>query len=282
MDKLIIGCGYLGRRVAARWLAQGHTVFGMTRDKPGELHALGIRPIVGDVSEMLDVAGLPPAETVLYAVAPGRKEGQRPDDVWLLGLTHITIALEEWPIRPRFLFISSTSVYGQSKGEEVDESSPTQPREETGAVLVQAEDYLRRRLPDAVILRLAAIYGPGRLLRSAAILAGEPIVADPDKWLNLIHVDDGADAVLAAEARGRAGAIYNICDGHPVRRREFYTRMAEVLGAPAPRFMPPAPDALLAHETANRRVSNRRMREELQVELRYPHYGDGLLASCPA
>ncbi|HMF15359.1 MAG TPA: SDR family NAD(P)-dependent oxidoreductase, partial [Gemmataceae bacterium] len=115
-----------------------------------------------------------------------------------------------------------------------------------------------------------------RLLRSKAVQAGEPIVADPDKWLNLIHVDDGADAVLAAEALAKPGSIYNVCDGHPVRRRDFYARMAEVLDAPPPRFVPPSPDAMPPHESANRRVSNRRMLEEMMVELRYPNYVEGL------
>jgi nucleoside-diphosphate-sugar epimerase len=190
--------------------------------------------------------------------------------------------MPSWPTRPRLLFISSTSVYGQTNGEEVDELSPTQPREEAGQALLRAEQFLHDGWPDAVVLRFAAIYGPGRLLRSKAIQAGEPIVADPDKWLNLIHVEDGADAVLAAEARAKHSAVYNVCDGHPVRRREFYTRMAEVLAAPPPRFVLPAPDALPPHETANRRVSNRRMLDELKVKLRYPNYDEGLRASCIA
>ena len=277
MDKLVIGCGYLGRRVAARWLAQGHTVYGMTRDKAAELEALGIRPIVGDVRELLDALDLPAAETVLYAVAPGRNEGQGPNDVWLLGLVHVTTALEEWPVRPRLLFISSTSVYGHTNGEQVDENSVTEPFEDAGCILVRAEKHLLEDWwPDAIILRFAAIYGPGRLLRSEAIQTGEPIVADPDKWLNLIHVEDGADVVLAAEARAKPGTFYNVSDGDPVRRREFYARMAEVLGAPPPRFVLPSLDALPPHEAANRRVSNRRMLEELKVDLRYPSYDEGL------
>jgi nucleoside-diphosphate-sugar epimerase len=283
MDKLIIGCGYLGRRVAARWLAQGHTVHGMTRDKAAELRALGIRPIVGDVRELLDFAELPQAETVLYSVAPGRQNGQTPDEVWIEGLAHLTTFTSQWLVRPRLLFISSTSVYGQTGGEEVHEDSPTYSDEPAGRVLIKAEELLREVWwPDSVILRFAGIYGPGRLLRSMTIQAGEPIVADPEKWLNLIHVEDGAAAILAAESKGRSGAIYNICDGHPVRRRDFYTRMAEVLGAPPPRFVPPSPDALPPHETANRRIKNRRMLEELKVELRYPNYDVGLSDSVIA
>jgi nucleoside-diphosphate-sugar epimerase len=282
MDKLIIGCGYLGRRVAKRWLAQGHTVYGMTRDKAAELRALGIRPIVGDVREVLDVLSLPVAHTVLYAAAPGRGTGQTEEEIWLEGLSNLTFAMEDWPIQPRLLFVSSTSVYGQAGGEEVNESSRTKPYEEAGQALLRAERFLLSRWSEAVILRFAGIYGPGRLLRSKAIQAGEPIVADPDKWLNLIHVEDGANAVLAAEINGQAGAIYNISDGHPVRRRDFYARMAEVLGAPSPRFVLPSPDALPPHETANRRISNRRMREELKVDLQYPHYDEGLRSSAGA
>ena len=285
MDKLVIGCGYLGRRVAARWLAQGHAVSGMTRDKEAELAALGIRPVRGDVRELLNACELPPAETVLYAAAPGRNEGQGPDDVWVVGLAHVTTALEQWPNRPRLLFISSTSVYGQVGGEEVAEDSPTDPnpREAAACILLGAERILLQDWwPDAIILRFSAIYGPGRLPRSKAIQAGEPIVADPDKWLNLIHVEDGADAVLAAEALAKPGTVYNVSDGHPVRRGDFYSRMAEVLGAPPPRFVPPLPHALPPHESANRRISNRRMLEELKVELRYPSYEEGLRSVIPS
>ena len=282
MDKLIIGCGYLGCRVAKRWLTQGHTVHALTRSREAGLEALGIQPIRGDVRELLDVIPLPPAGTVLYAVAPGRDEGQTPDDVWLGGLGNVLGAIADWRHRPRLIFISSTSVYGQTDGEEVDESSPTQPREEAGEALLRAEDFLSKQWPEAVILRFAAIYGPGRLLRNKAIQAGEPIVADPEKWLNLIYVEDGADAVLAAEAHGKAGGIYNICDGQPVRRRDLYARMADVLNAPLPRFEPPSPDSLPPHESANRRISNRRMIEELKIDLHYPNYDIGIRGSVIA
>jgi nucleoside-diphosphate-sugar epimerase len=100
---------------------------------------------------------------------------------------------------------------------------------------------------------------------------------DPDQWLNLIHVEDGASAVIAAIAHAGAGSVINVCDDHPVRRRDFYTRMAEVLGAPSPWF-PPAVEASVA-EAVNRRIVNRRMHAELGVALRYPSYMEGLPAS---
>src|SRR5215472_4397222 len=136
MSKLIIGCGYLGRRVAARWLAQGHVVYGMTRSKETELQALGIQPIIGDVREILDFIDLPQCQTVLYAVAPGRQKGQTPRDVWIAGLIHLEPYIQECALPPRLLFVSSTSVYGQTGGEEVNEDSPAEPIEEAGQVLV--------------------------------------------------------------------------------------------------------------------------------------------------
>ena len=84
-------------------------------------------------------------------------------------------------------------------------TAATEPLEDAGLVVLEAERLLRRRLPSAVVLRFAGIYGPGRLPRAKAIRAGEPLVGDADRWLNLIHVDDAADAVLAVETRGAPG-----------------------------------------------------------------------------
>ncbi|HEX5270582.1 MAG TPA: SDR family NAD(P)-dependent oxidoreductase, partial [Gemmataceae bacterium] len=113
-----------------------------------------------------------------------------------------------------------------------------------------------------------------RLIRSQLLLKGEPVPADPDGWLNLIHVEDGAAAVVAADERGRPGETYNVADGTPVRRRDFYARLAALLGAPPPRFVPPA-----VGDRVSRRVSNRRMLAELGVALRYPTCEEGLRAS---
>ena len=278
MNCLIFGCGYLGRRVASAWIAQGRKVAGVTRrpEHAAELQALGIAPIIADVVVPASLTRLPRADTVLYAVGLDRNSGAAMRAVYVDGLANVLDAL---PRPERFVYVSSSSVYGQTEGDWVDEDSPTEPQEESGRIVLEAERLLHAKLPESMILRFAGIYGPGRLLRQKAIQAGEPIVGDADKWLNLIHVDDGVRTVLAAEKRAGPGSIYNVCDDQPVRRRDFYAEMARVLNAPAPRFETPAADQPTPpHEKANRRIRNGRIRGELGVALRYPNYLGGLQA----
>jgi nucleoside-diphosphate-sugar epimerase len=278
-DHLIIGCGYLGRRVAPLWRAEGHRVFATTRSDAHaeELRRLGAEPLRCDVLEPATLRALPAADTVVYCVGFDRAAGASRRDVFVTGLANVLAAL---PAPRRFVHVSSTGVYGQCNGEAVDEESATEPPEEAGRVVLEAERLLRGRDPGAVVLRFSGIYGPGRLLRGDAVRAGEPIVGDGDRWLNLVHVADGAAAVVAAAGRARPGAVYNVSDDRPVRRRDFYGLLARLLGGPEPRFVPPPPGAPLpAHERANRRILNRRLRAELGLTLRYPSYEEGLPAS---
>jgi nucleoside-diphosphate-sugar epimerase len=279
MNHLILGCGYLGRRAADLWLTQGRNVSALTRNPAtaNSFRQQGIEPILGDVLRPESLSALPKVDTVLYAIGLDRASGASMRSVYVDGLANV---LAHLPRPQRFIYVSSSSVYGQSDGGWVDEDSATEPREKSGQVVLEAEQLLHAELPEAMILRFAGIYGRGRLLRQKTIAAGEPIAGDADKWLNLIQVEDGAQAVLAAEQRGQPGHIYNICDDQPVRRRDFYTELARLLGAPLPTFVAPRADQPMPpHEQGNRRIRNRRMREELGVALRYANYVDGLRAS---
>jgi nucleoside-diphosphate-sugar epimerase len=276
MDSLIVGCGYLGKRVAALWLGQGRRVFGLARraESAAELRRHGIEPIISDVLRPKSLGALPAAAAVLYAVGLDRSSGASMRQVYVDGLANV---LEQLPVPEQLIYISSSSVYGQKDGGWVDEDSPTEPEEEAGRIVLEAERLLQSRLPGAIILRFAGIYGPGRLLRHKTICAGEPIVGDPDKWLNLIHVEDGARAVLAAEAHGQPGHVYNVCDDHPVRRRDFYTELARCLGAAPPTFVLPPPDQPSPpHEKANRRIRNQKLLQELGIALVFSEYRSGL------
>jgi nucleoside-diphosphate-sugar epimerase len=269
---LVIGCGYLGRRAAARWVAAGRRVAAVTRSRAGELAAAGLEPVTADVLDPASLAAVPAASTLLYAVGYDRTAGAAMRDVYVGGLANVLRV-----VRPpeRIIYVSSTGVYGRTDGGEADEGSPVDPTEASGKVVADAERTLLAARPDAVILRFAGIYGPGRVLRRAALLAGEPLIGDADKWLNLIHVEDGAAAVLRAEAAA-PGETFNVSDGEPVTRRAFYTLAAELLGAPPARFEPPPPGS---PPEPNRRVSNRRLQDRLGWRPAYPSYREGLAAS---
>jgi len=269
---IIVGCGYLGRRVARRWLASKRPIVALTRNNAEAMTALGIEPLIGDVLDPHTLGRWPEAETVLYSVGLDRTTGKSMREVFVHGLDNVLGTLAPGP---RFIYVSSTSVYGQTHGEFVDEQAATEPAEESGAIIREAENLLRRKRPDAILLRFAGLYGLDRLLRRQTQLrSGEPIAGDPERWLNLIHVEDGADAVLAAESRGVPGETYNIVDDQPTTRRTYYTFLAELTGAPAPRFSGQA-DA----RANNRRVSNAKAKRTLKWRPNYPSYREGLPAA---
>ena len=203
-------------------------------------------------------------------------------DVYVDGLQNV---LDRLPTSVRrFVYASSTGVYGQTGGEWVDEESPTHPEHESGRVVLEAEGRIRAwadsRGASAVILRFAGLYGPGRIVRRAMLERGEPIPGDPEKFLNLVHIDDAAAAAAAALDVDAIAPIYLVADDRPVTRREYYSVAARVIGAPEPRFEPPRPGSLeAARDATSKRIANRRMKADLGVVLRYPDITTGLAAA---
>lgn len=292
MSKLVIGCGYLGRRVARAWLEEGANVAALTRSPRNaeQFRQQGIEPVVGDVLDRDSLTALPDAQTVLYSIGYDRTAGNSQRDVYVTGLENV---LDEVSSRAppggwsgRLIYISSTSVYGQTRGEWIDETSPCQPTRDNGRVCLEAEQVVRRYFPPdqatrehgAIVLRLAGLYGPGRLLRRLEELkSGRAISGNPDAYLNLIQVDDAARAVLACARCGRTGSTYLVCDDRPITRREYYERLASLTGAPSPVFESDD-EGSQGHVsiTLNKRCSNRLIHEELGVALRFPTIDVGL------
>jgi nucleoside-diphosphate-sugar epimerase len=124
-------------------------------------------------------------------------------------------------------------------------------------------------------LRLAGIYGPGRVPRREALLSGEPLVAAEGR-LNLIHADDAVRVILAAERLARPPRLYTVSDGQPPLRSEYYAEAARLLGAPPSRLVSPPDSSATARGGTNKRIANRRMLAELRVELAFPTYREGL------
>ncbi len=182
---------------------------------------------------------------------------------------------------PLFLYISSTGVYGDAVGDWVDEDTPCLPLRDGGKACLAAEEALAAHPlgADSVVLRLAGIYGPGRIPRADALRKGEPIDAPAEGYLNLIHVDDAARTVLAVEQAVAPPRTYCVADGRPPLRRDYYAELARLFGAPAPRFVAPAADSpAAARAAADKRISNARLLREIGVEFQYPSYREGLAA----
>jgi nucleoside-diphosphate-sugar epimerase len=289
MTNLIFGCGYLGERVARRWRDAGNAVAVVTRSsqRARSMEQQGYHAIVADVTRPETLGNLPSVDVVLFAVGYDRSAGQNVHDVYAGGVRNVLAALPSET--GRVIYISSTGVYGTAGGDWVDEDTLPDPNREGGKASLAAEAVLASHALGrrSVILRLAGIYGPGRVPFVDELLAGSPIAAPSEGYLNLIHVDDAASVVVNAGAlplhgsaqSGREPRVYCVSDGNPVERGEFYRQVARQIGAPEPRFVAPDPTSpRAARAEANRRVRNERMLAELRVRLAYPDYRAGLAA----
>jgi nucleoside-diphosphate-sugar epimerase len=284
MRVLIVGCGYVGVPLGAELVRLGHEVFGLRRNSAAEseLRAAGIQPLLGDVTKPDELNKLThDFDWVVNCVAAG---GNAADyrEIYLQG----TRNLIEWlaPNPPKkFVYTSSTSVYGQNDGSPVKESSPTEPAAETANVLVETEQVLlaavtERKFP-AVILRVAGIYGPDRghwfkqFLKDAAHIEG-----DGSRCLNMIHRDDLVGCIIAALKSGRAGEIYNAVDDEPVSQLHFFQWLAQAVDKPLPPSVPENPDDQRKRGVTNKRVSNRKLKMELGHRYKYPTFRQGYSA----
>jgi nucleoside-diphosphate-sugar epimerase len=281
--KLIVGCGYLGGRVAELWLADGHAVAAISRSatRAAALRERGIDCRVADVLRPDTLRSLPAAQTVLYAVGWDRAAGVSIGELYVRGLQNLLTCLPAGT--SRFIYISSTGVFGQADGGWVDEQSECRPTRAGGVACLEAETALRRHPlgQQAIVLRMAGIYGPGRIPRLRDLQQGRPIAAPSQGFLNLIHVQDAARIVVAAERHVRPPGLLCVSDGHPVVRGEYYRELARLAGTAEPRFTTPPADAPATERSgSSKRVSNRLLLQQVPIRLQYPSYREGLRKEC--
>jgi nucleoside-diphosphate-sugar epimerase len=269
---LVLGCGYFGLRAARILAAEGvHVTATTTRaERAVELAAEGLEPALLDLTRPGESAALTSRpDLVICAVAPARDADPRV--VFRDGpLAAARILLERGLDPRRFVFTSSTGVYPQKDGSELDEETAADPEDSRHSILRQAENRLLQL--GAVVLRLGGLYGPGRSplewLRRPEIR--ERILAGcADAWMNWVRVEDAAQAAVLALRRGSRGRLFIVVDDAPVRRRDFYRHAAAVAGLPEPCFAGGSGDL-------GKRCSNRRAREELGFRPQFPTYREGL------
>jgi nucleoside-diphosphate-sugar epimerase len=234
------------------------------------------------VTKPADLARLPgPFDWVVNCVSSSKGGVEEYREVYLQGTRNLMEWLAATPPK-KFVYTSSTSVYGQTDGSQVKESSPAEPAGETGRMLVETEKVLleaAKKIP-VVILRVAGIYGPERGHLFLQYLKNEAkIPGQGERIINMIHLDDVVGTVITALKNGRAGEIYNVVDDEPVALIHFFRWLSETLG----KWMPPfATEEEAAAERkralTNKKVQNRRLKMELGYQFKYPNFRKGYTA----
>lgn len=285
MRVLIVGAGYIGLPLGAELVRRGHDVCALRRDPAaaGALTAAGLKPLFADITQPAGLAPLPHEfDWVVNCAASGGGGAEDYRRVYVAGMQNVIdwLAPKERNASPRFVYTSSTSVYGQIDGSTVDEMSATEPAAETARILLDAERTLlagaRERNFPAMILRVAGIYGPGRGHWFRQFLRGEArLDGDGARILNMIHRDDVVGCICAALERGQGGEIYNAADDEPVSQLEFFSWLSARLQRPMPAASPKNGDAARKRGVTNKRVSNQKLKERLGYRFMYPTFRQG-------
>lgn len=280
---VIVGCGDIGKRVAAKW--QSVPVTGLVRSAASaeQLKQLGITPWQANLDDPASLTDLPLATALVYYFAPPPVTGTTDPR-----MQHFLAAIDRQRLPARIVYISTSGVYGDRAGEVVTEHTPPNPQVDRARRRYDAEERLRRFGREygvaVVILRVGGIYGPGRLPRKR-LEERTPIIHEHlAPSTNRIHAEDLAQICVAAAKRGQADAIYNVSDGTDSNMTEYFNIVADFLKLPRP----PTIDweeaertlsaGMLSYLKESRRMDNRRMLEELGIELKYPNLEAGLAA----
>ena len=276
---LIIGCGDIGLRVANQ-LSRSHRVFALTsqQNRFQELREVGATPILGNLDQpesLWRLSGL--AQTVIH-LAPPQNSGNR--DCRTRNL--LRILAQGSNIVRRFIYISTTGVYGNHQGSKVSETTPVSPQSERAQRRVDAERTLRLWAPAhgvaLTILRVPGIYAADRLPIDRLKAKTPALLPDEDAYSNHIHSDDLARLVCAAIYHGKPQRIINACDGGETKMGDYFDEVADTFGLERPARLPGSElqkivsPMLWSFMRESRRVTNSRL-HELKTPLRYPSVG---------
>ena len=276
------GFGYSARRLAGRLRDRGWRVSGTTRSPEGRarLRARGFAGLLFDRDRPLDdPRGALAGVTHVLSSVPSDERGdpvldQHRDDIR-------ACADLEW-----VGYLSTTGVYGDRRGGWVDEDSALEPSGIRGERRRDAERaWLGLPGHPAHLFRLAGIYGPGRNALETVRAGRARRIDKPGQVFSRIHVEDIAAVLAASIERPNPGRAYNVCDDNPAPPEEVIAYACELLGVAPPPLVPFAEAELSPMARSfyrdNKRVSNRRIKDELGVTLTYPDYRLGRRALLP-
>ena len=274
---LCFGFGYSARALAARLDKRAWKISATSRDPEGiaEINAQGFSGLVFD--SKLQIV---PDVTHILVSAPPDENG---DPVLRLFEEQL------WKLSKQLRwvgYLSTTGVYGDRRGDWVDEDSPLEPNTARGHRRLEAERGWLKLHSDyglpVHLFRLAGIYGPGRNQLLTVLNGSAKRIIKPGQIFSRIHVDDIAGVLAASMAKPNPGRAYNVCDDEPCPPQEVVEYAANLLDLPLPPEIPfeqaelsPMAKSFYAD---SKRVSNQRIKNELGYKLIYPTYREGLTA----
>ncbi len=283
MRLAILGCGYVGIELG-RQLHDPHSVVGVRRSTDGiaAIREAGFEAVQADIRDPESLAAVPDVDAVVFAASSGGRDAEAASRVYVEGQRR---AIDHFGARSdspaRYLYTSSTGVYGDHGGDLVDESTPIEPTTAKAEVLAEAETVARERAGEAgmvpTVARLAGIYGPDRYRVERYL--HEPVTPG---YRNLIHRDDAAGAIGFLLQLDDPVTDVVVVDDEPVDRWTFADWLADACGESEPEKVT-VEDRLAAEDgserttrrlTTDKRCSNERLRS-LGYDFRYPTFREG-------
>jgi len=266
MRVLIAGCGDVGNVLALSLLREGHVVYGLKRDT--STLPDGVHPIRADLTIPGTLTDLPmDIDRLIFMPTPASRDKTGYEAIFIEGWKNLWAAFQQTPART--LLVSSTAVFGESRGGIVDEETSPEPTGFNGKILLEMEQLAGNCTENLVVVRISGIYGPGRerLIRQAVSKDLE-IQKDPPFFTNRIHRDDAAAALKHLLFVEKAEALYIASDDQPAPRYDVVEWLARMQGADAPTGL------VDEHASCGKRVNNQRLRDS-GFCLRYPGYQSG-------
>jgi nucleoside-diphosphate-sugar epimerase len=269
---VIAGCGFLGEAAAFLFSESGSRVLGLCATKEtatrlaGRAFEVRAADITGSLSEIPPEWKTP--DLLIHCASSGRGGADEYRAIYRDGLSNL---LGFFAPR-RAIFTGSTSVYAQKNGQWVDENSPAEPTRETGRILLDAEALALTA--GGVVARLAGIYGPGRSVYLRKFLEGGAVLeTGGSRWLNQIHRDDAALALVSLANPAVPPGVFNVCDDSPATQCDLYGWIAGFLNKPLPPEGPRDPDR--KRGWTSKRVSDAKLRS-IGWTPRFASYRDAL------
>jgi shikimate kinase/nucleoside-diphosphate-sugar epimerase len=271
---IVAGCGYVGARVADLLHEAGHEVTGLTHSAESTARLAAHKPwcvetcdisSADSVRALAEKIGADQVVSVVHCASSGRGGADAYEHVYVNGARHLIAAFPD----AHLLFTSSTSVYPQTDGSVVDESSDAEPARDTGRLLRDAENLVVQK--GGTVARLAGIYGPARSFVLKNLLLGKAAIEGAEgqgRILNQIHREDAARAVVHLVLNKSAG-IFNVVDDAPMTQRQCYEQLCPRFALPLPQDAPPDPGR--KRGWTNKGVSNAKLRAA-GFHLSHPSY----------